>query len=163
MAKSKKAKRAAVDIVDGGTEQTRQRLRGDPVDEMAAVWRRTRHPAAQEMENAAREIRRVYQANTRAVMAKIGNLTGIRGSAANAQSPDRLAIAYSDRYKPWADEMGRIGVLAVVIDWLHEEKPFQDIDRERRQRKGTAAKTIERALWQYCLMAGWVGRREDLR
>jgi hypothetical protein len=130
---------------------------------MAAVWRRTRHPAAQEMENAAREIRRVYQDNTRAVMAKIGNLIGVRGSAANSLSPDRLAIAYRDRYKPWADEMGRIGVLPVVIDWLHEEKSFQDIDRERHQRHGTASKTIEHALWQYCLMAGWVGLRNDLR
>jgi hypothetical protein len=158
------AKRQQVprETIDQGTKQTRERLRADPIDELAAAWKRSHEPGAAEMENAAREIRRCYQMVSRAVMARIGNLDGTPAGSSASPAADRLVIAYNDRYKPWADAMGKIGILPIVIDWLHEEHTFEQIDRDRRTRNGTASTLIRQALWQYCIIAGWVGRRETV-
>jgi hypothetical protein len=110
------AKRQQVprETIDQGTKQTRERLRPDPINELAAAWKRSHEPGAAEMESAAREIRRCYQMVSRAVMARIGNLDGTPAGSSASPAADRLVIAYNDRYKPWADAMGKSGVLPIV-------------------------------------------------
>lgn len=164
MAKTKKAKKDRAKKqpapppptpVDYGTSATRRRLRGDPVDEYAEARRRAGDRLAGEKESAAREIRRVYGMVTAGLWARAVDMHGVRGRSEPAA--EWLASIHRDRYKPWADEMGRER-LPVVVDWLVEEKPMASIDRERRQRNGTAAAVIDDALLRYAEISGTVGR-----
>ena len=139
---------------DLGTEATRRRLRADPVDEMAAIWRRQGRRTAGEMEDSAREIRRIYTLLVSGLMCRAGDLTGVRGHG--RPFPEWLAQARRDRYGPWAAEMK--DRLPVVIDWLVEEIPLRQIDRERRQRNGRAAEIVDQALTRYAEIAGWLGK-----
>lgn len=157
--KKAQAKKARADLpalpVDHGTSATRKRLRGDPVDEYAAGRRRAGDRLAGEKESAAREIRDVYTMITAGLWARAVDMHGVRGRSEPAA--EWLASAHRDRYKPWADEMGRER-LPVVIDWLIEEKPMLAIDRERRQRSGTTAGVIDAALLRYAEISGRVGK-----
>jgi len=150
------AKRAPkADAVDSGTEQTRKRLRPDPVDEMAAVWRRQGRRDAGELEDAAREIRRIYTALVAGLMPRAVDMNGVRGAA--SPMPEWIAIATRDRYAPWRRQMGA-SRLSLVIDWLVDEVPLRQIDRDRRQRNGWAADVVLEALTRYAEIAGWLGR-----
>jgi hypothetical protein len=157
--KAQQAKKQQAEVpvltVDHGTSATRKRLRGDPVDEYAAARRHIGDRLAGEKETAAREIRCIYGMITAGLWAKAVDMDGVRGRSEPAA--EWLATAHRDRYKPWADEMGRKR-LPLVIDWLVEEKPMMSIDRERRQRNGTAAGIIDGALLRYAELWGSVGR-----
>lgn len=156
-AQAKKQQQAVLPAisVDHGTSATRKRLRGDPVDEYAEGRRMAGDRLAGEKETAAREIRRIYSMITVGLWAKAVDMDGVRGRSEPAA--EWLATAHRDRYKPWADEMGRER-LPLVIDWLVEEKPMMAIDRERRQRNGTAAGIIDGALHRYAELCGSIGR-----
>lgn len=155
-----KAKKRTKPIVereafDPGTEQTRARLRRDPVDEMAAHWRNREMREAGELENAAREIRRIYTATVAGLMPKAVDMHGVRGRGESM--PEWLAQAKRDRYDPWAKEMGDGLVLPLVLDWLIEEVPLVKIDGIRKQRKGRAAEVVVHSLTRYAQIAGWLG------
>ena len=139
-----------------GTTATRERVRCDPVDEYAAAQRNKGDRLAGEKESAAREIRRIFGMITAGLWSKAVDMNGIRGASEGA--PEWLATAHLDRYKPWADEMGRIGALSFVIEWLIDERPFAQIDRDHRQRHGRASEVVDGAFLRYAEMAGWVGR-----
>lgn len=155
MARAKKAKQVPRETVDLGTEQTRQRLRRDPVSEMAARWRDREVREAGELESAAREIRRIYTATVAGLMPKAVDMNGVRSSG--EPMPAWLAQAKRDRYDPWAKEMSVSHDLPLVMDWLIEEFPLTVIDANRRQRKGRAAETVTNALTRYAQIAGWLG------
>lgn len=155
MGKRKPPKKQPAIPADYGTEATRKRLRGDPVDEYAAGRRQAGDRLAGEKESAAREIRDVYSMITAGLWSKAVDMNGVRGRSEPAA--EWLASAHRDRYKPWADEMGRER-LPLVIDWLIEEKPMLAIDRDRRQRNGTAAGIVDAALHRYAELSGRIGR-----
>lgn len=150
-----KAKQVPRETVDLGTEQTRQRLRRDPVAEMAARWRDREVREAGEMETAAREIRRIYTATVAGLMPKAVDMNGVRG--VGDPMPVWLAQAKRDRYDPWAKEMSAVQDLPLVMDWLIDEVPLTVIDASRRQRKGSASTTVTHALTRYAQIAGWIG------
>ncbi len=158
MAKGKsKPKPPPLIPADYGTKATQAYLRRDPVDDYAAGLRKRGDRLVGEKESAAREIRRVYMMVTGKLWARaVDVMRGDRGSAEPAA--EWLAIAHRDRYKPWADEMGRSGLLALVMDWLIDEHTMSQIDRDRRQRKGRAFDVIDSALLRYAENAGWAGR-----
>lgn len=158
MARSKAKKRKVTverEAYDHGTEQTRQRLRRDPVDELAAQWRNREVREAGELESAAREIRSIYTATVIGMMPKAVDMNGVRGKG--EPMPEWLAQAKSDRYNPWAKEMGEQGSLFLVIDWLIEEVPLSAIDATRRQRNGLASEVVVHSLTRYAQIAGWLG------
>lgn len=150
-----KAKQVLRETADLGTEQTRQRLRRDPVSEMASKWRDREVREAGELESAAREIRRIYTATVAGLMPKAVDMNGVR--SAGEPMPAWLAQAKRDRYDPWAKEMGDALILSLVFDWLIDEIPMIAIDAQRRQRKGSAAKAVRHALTRYAEIAGWIG------
>ncbi len=158
-ARSKRIERLAPPPValDLGTEPTRARLRVDPVGEMASIWRRQGRRNAGELEDAAREIRRIYTLLVSGLMCRAGDLTGVRGHS--QPFPAWLAQARHDRYAPWATEMK--DDLPVIVDWLVEEIPLRQIDRNRKQRNGRAAEVVDQALTRYAEIAGWLGRVID--
>ena len=73
--------------------------------------------------------------------------------------PKHLAALYDARYKPWANEMSRIGKygatpLSVVVDILIDGVTLTEVDRRLRIRSGEAKKILCLSLRQYCEMAG---------
>lgn len=140
--------------IDHGTEETRAKLRQDPVSEMAEIWRRRSFRDAAELEDAAREIRRIYNATVSGLMCRAVDWKGVRGAATPA--PEWLVIAKRDRYDKVANEQGPTGNWAVLIDWLIDEIPLRQIDRERNRRNGWSSDVVVHCLTRYAQIAGWI-------
>lgn len=158
MARTKKSRKRTEEhrtVSDMGTEQTRAKLRPDPVDELAAYWRRREYREAGELEDAAREIRRIYNMTVEGMMPRAVDMHAVRG--APKPMPEWLAQAKRDRYNPWAKEMGADGRLSLVVDWLIQEVPLAQIDKDRKQRNGRASEIVVQALTRYAEIAGWIG------
>ena len=139
--KKRKAKLRLVDAIDLGTEQTRARLKQCPVDHMAQTWGRNFRDI-NEIERAAREVRRIYLMVAGGLMPKAIDLNN-QVKSSNTPLPEWLAMRRRDIYIPWAKEIDwRYGI---VISWLIDEVPLVMLDKRISKRKGTC-----RDLLTYC-------------
>ena len=158
MAKRKKTKRrraGKVIIADAATKETRAKLKRDPVQELAY-----RNKIAPVHEQAAREINAVFTARTCSLWAKAQNLTRIGGGRPDMEWPSSLKAA-ARRYDAWANTLSREHhngappLLYVAIDMVVDGRSGNEVDTERKQRKGTASDWLVRALKRYVKEAGW--------
>lgn len=95
---------------DLGTDETRSRLKADPLFELLKGQDAS-------LERAADEIRAVYTAIVREVMHKNSSVFALDAGKPNI--PDDLAYAHAQRYIPWVNETGPHMVdlvLSIVMD-----------------------------------------------
>ena len=136
--------------MDMGTEQTRKRLRADPVVTAARKWRKNRVRDSLALESSAREIRRIYQMVASGQLVRARDLVSVKthGTPIN----EWLAQRRRDVYLPWSKSMGKD--MSVFVDWLIIEIPLFECDRKLRKRNGYTSDLIERALTLYSVMSG---------
>ena len=142
---------------DEGTEQTRARVRLDPVVRMATIWARN-HPEIVALENAARELRRLFVMETAFLGARAVDLSAVRAAGA-VPLPEWLSQRRRDYYIPWADKVGP-ETFNVIVNYFVDEISLDDIDRNRRKRKGTAKGVILDGLQLYAEYIGAVRARD---
>ena len=142
-----------------------KRLSVDPVQRLidGATRSASEHSLTLGEEQAAREIPRVYSLVIAGIFTKAQNLEGGSGGAGGA-GMDRMdkwhpadVAAYLERYKPWANDLTNWDrdALSVVVDFLVDERPLAQIDRDHRWRNGTARRLIRESLRRYATAAGW--------
>jgi len=116
MARKRKRQVRKEDRVDP-TPETLSKLEDDPLY-ILTRWDGSTPPLLDSAgENAAQEIKSVYNAIVRNVTLKISSFDRIAGYA--PEIPDRLSQAYSNRYKLWVSEVGSDTVdlvLRVIVD-----------------------------------------------
>lgn len=159
-AKRRKQSRKAVPReADAATPQTRAKLKRDTVAELA--YQRKIDPVH---EQAAREISSVFTARTVGLHAKIQDPTRAPGGTNNEDWRASL-IAAAKRYDEWANKLsaahhnGAPPLLEVAISIIIDGRTGNEVDTERRQRKGTACKWLTEALAEYVRLAGWNNRK----
>ena len=141
---------------DEGTEQTRARVQLDPVVRMATLWARD-HPDIVALENAARELRRLFVMETAFLGARAVDLSAVRAAAATPL-PEWLSQRRRDYYIPWVNKVGP-ETFNVIVNYFVDEISLDDIDRNRRKRKGTAKGVILDGLLLYAQYIGAVRAR----
>ena len=148
--RKRKSKLRLVDAVDLGTEQTRARLKQCPVDHMAQTWGRNFRDI-NEIERAAREVRRIYLMIAGGLMPKAIDLNN-QVKSSNTPLPEWLAMRRRDIYIPWAKEIDwRYGI---VISWLIDEVPLVMLDKRLSKRKGTCRDLLTHCLTRYATISG---------
>lgn len=98
----------------GPTPETRAKALDDPLQQLV-----TDGKIDAAGERAAEEIRRVFLAVCRDVMAKISRPVPMAGG--KAEMSDELDIAHSDRYLPWVRDTAR-NVVAATLDLVLERR-----------------------------------------
>lgn len=157
MVKRRKQRRKAVHTeADAATPQTRAKLKRDTIEELA--YRKTIGPA---QEQAADEIHAVFTARTAQLFTKTQDLDRIHGGHSTADWTAALVSA-AKRYDEWAAELsaahtnGGPPLLPVCIAIIIDGHTGNDVDRDYRQRKGTACKWLVQALTRYAEMHGFL-------
>ena len=143
-------KSKVVSEVDLGTEQTRKRLRPDPIQSMASTWGRN-YRDIMALEAAAREIRQIFVLQTSALHPKAINMNHVKG--ATIPLPEWLATRRRSGYNPWAAEIGTNN-FNVCIHYLVDEYSLEQIDKSIRKRKGTAKRMLVHCLTRYAQLTG---------
>ena len=138
--------------IDMGTEQTRKRLKVDPVVSMAQGWRVRGFRDGPQLESAAREIRRIYIMVAGGMMPKAVDLSSVKG--ASVPISEWLAQRRRDIYIPFCQEIG--ADFGIIVSWLIDEVPLSEIDRAKRKRNGYASELIVRHLTRYCVLSGTI-------
>lgn len=119
----KPRKRQKRQEIDRGTDETRARLRPDPILVMIA-----KGLVDTAQERAASEIRQVYLAITQGLWLKNrvpGQITGIR-----EELSDEMAEAYSKRYYPWVQRVNSDVVDATLRLCVEREEPTEWGERQ---------------------------------
>ena len=143
-------KQKVVSEIDLGTEQTRKRLRPDPIQSMASTWGRN-YRDIMALEAAAREIRRIFVMQTSALHPKAVDMSHVPG--ASIPLPEWLATRRRSIYNPWAAEIGT-DKFNVVIHYLVDEYSLEQLDKSIRKRKGTAKRILVHCLTKYAQLTG---------
>lgn len=129
------------------TRETELRLRPDPL-----VWLYDRKHIGGEERDAGLEIRAIYAAICGAVMSRSGFPTD-RQPGRGGGMPSWLAERYTDRWKPWADDLAnRRPMLEITIDTLIDERSFGEVDTAHRWKHGKAQNLVVEALGLYALL-----------
>jgi len=145
--------------IDLGTVATRERLRQDPVKEMAAIWRKQNYREADALEASAQEIRRIYKYIVSPVSVTAQDYSAIKVPS-TYDLAEWLTARKRDCYNPWAKECGVD--FSTVIAWLIDEQPLASIDRFKRQRKGKASEVIVKCLIKYAEYSGRLERHRSI-
>ena len=141
-------KRSEVDL---GTEQTRKRVRSDPIDYMVRNWGKNYRDISQ-IEYAARDIRRMFMLAAGGLIPRATNWQ--RSTGAPTALP-ALEWAYLRRraiYLPWVREIG--WKHSIVMLFLIDEMPLSKIDKRMGKRKGTAKDIIIHCFTRYAQISG---------
>lgn len=121
-----------------------------------------------EMMQAAQEIEAVYMALTRGLLARAQTYERTDPSA-RKDMPLAIALAFRDRYKPWADllsarkKRGGPPALEIVTEIVIHQGWLREEDQARGWRRDTAKRILLRALLEYAVMAGWASAGELVR
>lgn len=127
-----------------------------------------RKEITRDMLQAADEIDAVYLALTKGLMAK-GMQMEPRSPGGKVEMSDKLADAWSRRYRPWADVLskrkknGGPPWLEVVIDVLVDGRSVSEVDDDRGWRHGFAKYIVRRSLLEYAALAGWAPKDAAMR
>jgi hypothetical protein len=142
------------------TPQTlaRRQLRRDAV----AVLRAGGYLRANQV-RAAEEILRVYVAITRHLFARVARYGEWTDCEPPADWAPSLVTAYRDRYVPWREAAGRekiggttLGDLALLI--VVDNCGIWQAGARAGVHGETARAALQRALYSYCRVAGWLDR-----
>jgi len=149
MAKKKQKK---VPDKDLGTAETRARVRPDPVQELYNIWLRKGYRDASALQESAIEIRQIFMIVSGGLFARATDWSGsIRGSG--SPLPEWLLIKRRDVYLPWTRDINDRS-MSVLMAWLIDERPLNQIDRDLRQKNGKASTQVVTALTRYAAMSG---------
>lgn len=83
--------------------------------------------------------------------------------------PERIAVAYGMRYRPWANEMSVWRVnrkqpsYDIVIDAVVECRSLRGIAASRRMGRNRVKEVLIDALQEYCRIAGWERKPARIR
>ncbi len=170
---SKAARRAIApdhDAPIGPTPETAAKLRYDVIAKLYLDGKLDDTHVA-----AAQEIRRVWEAIGRGLFPRARQLDRIpnRGGATRPREPADLmsqseAIAWRDRYRPFATEMSvdilsrvsRVSRLQLTLDIVIDNYGLRQVEDWYRLKHGVAAGHLRTALERYAVLAGWVERRQ---
>jgi hypothetical protein len=119
-----------------------------------------------EMRQAGDEIGWVFMAVSGALMSRsqMGERTD---KSPETQWSERLAVAYRDRYKPWALAMKshqsimQEPVHSLILDLALEDISVSEAERRNGVWRGKGLKLVEYGLSMYVSMAGWDSRRSQ--
>ena len=142
-------------VRDEGTEQTRKRLKMDPVDFMVAHWGK-KYRDITALEAAAREIRRLFAYTTSGLTPRAVDLN-IVATGASQPMPEWLAIKRRDIYIPWAQAC-KVERFNILIKWLVDEKTLAQCDKEANKRKGFSKEVVVYCLTDYAQRSGNIRR-----
>jgi hypothetical protein len=131
------------------TKETAAKLRPDPIERM-----HDRGTISDDQRDAAIEIRRIFEAVCGSLISRSRwpDGMGVKGNWRRdlVGVSDRVAILHSDRYKPWANELGRHApALEVTISVVVDGRSLKELDRDYRRRDGWAASIVQDALGRY--------------
>lgn len=136
--------------IDRGTDQTRERLKSDPIDYMVRNWGKNYRDINQ-IEQAAREIRRMFMLAASGLIPKATNWQRT-GSPSVMPALEWAYLRRKDIYLPWAKEIG--WKHSIVMLFLIDEMPLSKIDKRMGKRKGTAKDIIIHCFTRYAQISG---------
>ena len=150
MTKSRFKKALDPPALDMGTEQTRKRLKPDPIVSAAQKWRKANMRDAPALEASAREIRRIYQMVASGQLVRATDLSEVKTHGIHVN--EWLAQRRRDLYIPWSKLVGQ--GMDIFVDWQIMDVPLIQCDRKLRKRNGYTSDLVERSLTLYSVMSG---------
>lgn len=144
------------------TKETIRKLRTDVIGKLYNAG-----SLKAEQVDAAEEVAQVYEAWGKCFFPRAKGLDGDSHVGTFLDPVQRLKPfelnAWRDRYKPWADEMGkrclgrsRNTYLQLVLDVAVDNHGPRQLDEVYSVKNGSCLEALQIALHRYCEIAGWV-------